>query len=66
MMDDEDCAGGECVGEQRNRLVSAREAIRHDARSDDRGHENGGAQRLRQQPQAKRWRSLRHPSAALG
>ncbi len=43
---DEAGAGRERVGEQRDRDVPAREPLAHDARADDRGEEQGRAQRL--------------------
>ena len=57
---DQDRAGRNGVAEQRDRLVSAGEALGHDAGADDGGDENGGAERLRQQAAGRAGTALAH------
>jgi hypothetical protein len=61
---DEDGAGRNCIAEQRDRLIPAGKPFSHDAGANDGGDENGGAQRLRQQPPRERQRRFAHSAVA--
>jgi hypothetical protein len=54
--DEQDCAGGEGVGEERDRRVSARQALGHDARADDAREQEERAERFGCKSSAKRAR----------
>src|ERR1700716_4230306 len=62
----QDSAGRDRVSKQRDRLVSTREPLGHDAGADHGGDQDGGAERLRQETPLKRTRGITHSAAVAG